>query len=111
MNYANQLKFTICNFKQIQHIAGQNDGTYCPPILWKYRKKAMTELTGNGYKLWDYILSWGGATSFNFSPKHVEEEIGISHRGIYDARKELEKKHYLKQVDNNVYFYPAGDAE
>ena len=55
-NYANQLIIKIENFKNIQHVNGKDDGAYCPPILWKYRKQAMLELTGNGYKLWEYFL-------------------------------------------------------
>lgn len=109
-NYANQLTIKIENFKKIQHVGGKEDGPYCPPILWKYRKQAMLDLTGNGYKLWEYFLSWGGAESFNLSPQHVEQEIGISNKGVYNARKELEQKRYLKQDKNTLYFYPDGSA-
>lgn len=109
-NYANQITVHIENFKNIQHITGKEDGVYCPPILWRYRKQAMLALTGNGYKLWDYFLSWGGTTSFSLSPKHIEQEIGISNKGVYNARKELEQKRYLRQDNNVIYFYPDGTA-
>lgn len=109
-NYANQLTIKIKDFQKIQHINGKDDGAYCPPILWKYRKQAMLNLTGNGYKLWEYFLSWGGTPSFYLSPQHIEQEIGISNKGVYNARKELEQKHYLAQVNNVLYFYPDGSA-
>jgi len=67
----------------------------------------MKKLTGNGYKLWEYIYSWAGSGSFDLSPRHISDEIGISDKGLRLARKELEELGCLKLEEGkkNIYIF------
>lgn len=106
-NYANQLTIKL-NLDKTLYQGGDNHGEmYTKKIYWKYKKAAMKKLTGNGYKLWDYLYSWAGADSFDFSPKRITDEIGISDKGIRLARQELERFSCLKLEEgkNNVYIF------
>ena len=110
-NYANQLTIKL-DLDKVIFKGGDNRGEmFAPAMFWKYKKSAMKKLTGNGYKLWEYIYSWnGGDKRFDLSPKRITEEIGISDKGIRLARKELEDNGCLKLEEGktNVYiFTPA----
>ncbi len=108
-NYANQLTFYL-NLNKATRAAGDKSGdSFAPWIYWKYKKAAMKKLTGNGYKLWEYMFSWAGNNKFDLSPKTITEEIGISDKGIRLARKELEDCGCIKLPERkqNVYeFFP-----
>lgn len=109
-NYANQLTIKL-NIDKTVRKAGDNSESFAPWIMWKYKKAAMKKLTGNGYKLWEYMFSWAGNGQFDLSPKRISEEIGISDKGIRLARKELEDNGCLKLEEdkNNIYiFTPDG---
>jgi hypothetical protein len=109
-NYANQLTIKLDVEPTIYGGNGNNGEMYAPWIFWKYKKAAMKKLTGNGYKLWEYMYSWKGNGKFDLSPKRITEEIGISDKGIRIARKELEDHGCLKLEEGktNVYiFTPA----
>lgn len=109
-NYANQLTIKLDVDKTIRK-TGENGEPFAPWIMWKYKKAAMKKLTGNGYKLWEYMFSWAGNGKFDLSPKRITEEIGISDKGIRIARKELEDYGCLKLEEGktNVYiFTPDG---
>lgn len=106
-NYANQLTIKL-DLDKVIFKGGDNKGEmFAPAMFWKYKKAAMKKLTGNGYKLWEYFFSWGGNGSFDLSPKRITEEIGISDKGIRNARKELEDIGCLKLVDGktNIYIF------
>lgn len=108
-NYANQLTIQLNLTPTIRQI-NQNGESYAPWVFWKYKKAAMKKLTGNGYKLWEYFYSWGGAGQFDLSPKKITNEIGISEKGIRLARAELEKWQCLKLIEgkqNTYIFNPA----
>ncbi len=108
-NYANQLTIHLCLDKAIRQAGNTNGESYAPWVYWKYKKAAMKKLTGNGYKLWEYMFSWMGNGSFDLSPKAITNEIGISDKGLRLARKELEEVGCLKMQENknNHYnFYP-----
>ena len=110
-NYANQLTIKLNTTSTIYDGKGNNGEMYSPWIFWKYKKAAMKKLTGNGYKLWEYMFSWAGNGQFDLSPKHITEEIGLSDKGIRNARKELEDNNCLKLEEGktNIYiFTPAG---
>lgn len=109
-NYANQLTIKIDVDKTIRK-TGENGEPFAPWVMWKYKKAAMKKLTGNGYKLWEYMFSWAGNGKFDLSPKRITEEIGISDKGIRLARKELEDNGCLKLEEgkSNIYiFTPEG---
>lgn len=106
-NYANQLTIKL-DLDKTLYQGGDNRGEmYTKKVYWKYKKAAMKKLTGNGYKLWDYLYSWAGANSFDFSPKKITDEIGISDKGIRLARQELERFNCLKLEEgkNNIYIF------
>lgn len=104
-NYANQLKFYL-NLDNTIRLAGDTSGdSFAPWIYWKYKKAAMKKLTGNGYKLWEYMFSWAGNGQFDLSPKAITEEIGISDKGIRNARKELEDAGCIKLREGKVNVY------
>lgn len=110
-NYANQLTIKI-DAEPVIYRGGDNAGEmYTPHLYWKYKKAAMKKLTGNGYKLWEYMFSWiGNDNKFFLSPKRINDEIGISDKGVRLARKELEDCGCLKLEEDkhNVYiFNPA----
>ena len=109
-NYSNQLTIKIDVDKTIRK-TGENGESFAPWVMWKYKKAAMKKLTGNGYKLWEYMFSWAGNGKFDLSPKRITEEIGISDKGIRLARKELEDNGCLKLEEgkSNIYiFTPEG---
>ena len=105
-NYANQLTIKIDVDKTIRK-TGENGEPFAPWVMWKYKKAAMKKLTGNGYKLWEYMFSWAGNGKFDLSPKRITEEIGISDKGIRLARKELEEHGCLKLEEGktNIYIF------
>lgn len=107
-NYANQLTINL-NLDETIRQAKQDGESFAPWVFWKYKKAAMKNLTGNGYKLWEYMYSWAGKGKFDLSPRAITEEIGISTRGLRDARQELEECGCLKPStkNNNYDFYPA----
>ena len=108
-NYANQLTIQLDLDRTIRQ-AGEVDDMFAPWVYWKYKKAAMKKLTGNGYKLWEYMYSWAGNGKFDLSPKKISEEIGISDKGLRNARNELEdfKCLYRAPEKQNIYiFNPA----
>ncbi len=111
-NYENQLRINIKHFDQIVHTEGTND-TFLQPINWEYYNKAMKLLSGNGFKLWFYLLRWVGQGYYLFSPTHLCDALNIGSRNtIKTAREELIRYHYLVPVKSNTYeFYPDGNVE
>lgn len=103
-NYANQLTIKIEVDKTIRK-TGENGEPFAPWVMWKYKKAAMKKLTGNGYKLWEYMYSWAGSGKFDLSPKRICEEIGISDKGVRNARKELEDIGCLKLEEGKINVY------
>ena len=110
-NYANQLTIKINIENTVRYTEDKSGEPFAPWIYWKYKKAAMKKLTGNGYKLWEYLYSWAGKKEFDLSPKRITEEIGISDKGIRLARKELEENNCLslEEGKQNIYiFTPDG---
>ncbi len=104
-NYANQLTIEINIQKTVPTKDSNDNSPFCPPVYWKYKKAAMKKLTGNSYKLWEYLYSWAGKTEFDFSPKRIIDEIGLSDKGIRLARKELEQYGCLTLVAGKTNLY------
>ena len=108
-NYKNQLTFYLNLDKTIRLTGDKSGDSFTPWVFWKYKKAAMKKLTGNAYKLWEYMFSWAGNGKFDLSPKTITEEIGMSDKGIRLARRELEDFGCIKlrENKNNVYdFFP-----
>lgn len=106
-NYANQLTIKLEIGSTLHMVNDKSGDSYAPLVLWKYKKAAMKKLTGNGYKLWEYMYSWAGNGSFDLSPKCINEEIRISIKGVQLARKELERFGCLTQEEGktNVWVF------
>ena len=73
-NYANQLTIQLDLEQTIRQTGDTNGEMFAPWVYWKYKKAAMRRLTGNGYKLWEYMFSWAGNGKFDLSPKKICEE-------------------------------------
>jgi len=101
-NYANQLTIVLDIDKTVRQAGDKSGDQFAPWVFWKYKKAAMKKLTGNGYKLWEYLYSWAGAKKFDFSPKAITNETGISDKGVRLARKELEEFGCLTPVENTT---------
>ena len=109
-NYANQLTILLDIGPTVRQAGDTSGDSFAPWVYWKYKKAAMKKLTGNGYKLWEYLYSWAGAKKFDFSPKAIMNETGISDKGLRLARKELEECNCLRPVENTTnqfQFVPA----
>ena len=109
-NYANQLTFHLHLDETIRQAGDKSGNNYAPWIFWKYKKAAMKKLNGNAYKLWEYMFSWAGQGYFDLSPKQIDNEIGMSDKGLRNARKDLEEIGCIKLQEGkkNVYdFFPA----
>ena len=106
-NYANQLTIKLNLDKTIRKTEDKTGEQFAPWVYWKYKKAAMKKLTGNGYKLWEYFYSWAGKGEFFLSPTAIAEEIGISDRGIRNARQELEQHKCLTLAEGktNIYIF------
>lgn len=105
-NYSNQLRINLIEFDKITH--KQDDkNRFIQPINFKYEAAAMRNLNGNAFKIWRYLLRWYGKDYFYFSPAAIRKELGLGENGATAARKELEKKGYLTQVEGkeNVYIF------
>ena len=97
-NYANQLTIKL-DLDKTLYQGGDNYGEmYTKRVYWKYKKAAMKKLTGNGYKLWDYLYSWAGANSFDFSPKKITDEIFVKVVGIDESAFSRELYMSLDQI-------------
>ena len=64
-NYANQLTIKLDTITTIYDGKGNNGEMYSPWVFWKYKKAAMKKLTGNGYKLWEYMYSCYGNVKYD----------------------------------------------
>lgn len=104
-NYANQLTIKLKIDETIRHTEDKTGESFAPWVYWKYKKAAMKKLTGNGYKLWEYLYSWAGKGEFSLSPKRIIDEIGISDKGIRNARQELEKFGCLSLAPDHTNLY------
>lgn len=105
-NYKNQLRVELTDLNKITH--KQDDGNrFIQPINFKYEAAAMRNLNGNAFKIWRYLLRWYGKDYFFFSPAAIKKELGLGENGATTARQELERKGYLKQVEDkqNVYIF------
>lgn len=105
-NYSNQLRIDLIELEKITH--KKDDGNrFIQPINFKYEAAAMRNLNGNAFKIWRYLLRWYGKDYFYFSPAAIRKELGLGENGATTARKELEKKGYLTQVEGkeNVYVF------
>ena len=112
MNYKNQKRIEIKQFDTITHKEGTND-SFLQPINWEYYDEALKNLSGNGFKLWMYLLKWCGKGYYDFSPTHLCEILNIKSKNtIRTLKDELIEKKYLIEVSENVcYFYPSGHAD
>ena len=105
-SYANQKTIILGHCKDIAHKQGTND-PFLQPTNWAPLKEAMRLLSGNGFKLYLYLLSWDGKGRYEFSPAGIAKETKMSDEGARKARDELIRLGFLISIDNNSYeFFP-----
>lgn len=64
--------------------------------------KAAYTLTGNGFKLYYYLMNNAAGFKLNLSSKDVSSRTGLKESSYYAAVKELTEKGYLVQPDPTV---------
>ncbi len=106
MKYSLQKQIVLGHLEDITHKKDQ-DEAFLQPVNWSPLKEAMRNLTGNGFKLYMYLLSWEGKKFYDFSPSAIAKDLHISDEGARNARDELIRKGYLISITDNKYeFYP-----
>lgn len=114
-NYANQIKIEINNIEYIFYHKGEtvDDNGYIPLLKNSAMYHAAQQLNGNAFKIWMYILRWKDQGYFYFSPAAITNAMGIPKQSVSDAKKELMKKGFIIQDENNpnkYYFSPKGNG-
>lgn len=106
MKYPNQKRIKMGHLDDIKH-QYQMPGHFLKSVYWAPLKEAMRNLSGNGYKLYMYLLSWDGEEYYNFSPATIAKELHMSDEGARNARDELINKGYLIILSDNICeFFP-----
>lgn len=108
MNYQNQKRIEIKQFDTIVHKENTKE-SFLQPINWEYYDTALKDLSGNGFKLWLYLLRWNGKGYYDFSPTHLCDALNIGSKNtIKSIKEELVNKKYLIEISENIYhFYPG----
>ena len=105
-NYANQKTIKLGHLSDIKHKEGKQE-QFLQPVNWAPLKEAMRLLSGNGFKLYMYLLSWEGKGVYDFSPAGIAKETKMSDEGARKARNELVEKGFLIPMDNgHLEFFP-----
>lgn len=108
-NYANQKR--VINIKdeveRTRPQKGKQDSfCYCS---WKTISKAGKMLSGNGFKLYMYFLSWTGEETFFFSKAHAIELFGFGGmKAVSLAIEDMKRNGFLTEENNTYYFHPTG---
>ncbi len=106
MKYPNQKKIILGHLEDIKHTERDNE-QFLQPTKWEPLKEAMRNLSGNGFKLYMYLLSWEGQKYYDFSPSGIHKSLHISDEGARNARDELIDKGYIILInDSTCEFYP-----
>ena len=112
-NYKNQKRMYILNADLIEHKANTPTDGYYPPMEYTYIDAAATELNGNAFKIWLYLLRWKNKGFVFFSPAAIENAMGIKKSSVTDSIKELKLKGIvLEDIDseNKLYFNAVPDT-
>ena len=105
-NYANQKTIKLGHLSDIKHKEKTSE-QFLQPVNWAPLKEAMRLLSGNGFKLYMYLLSWEGKDKYEFSPAGIAKETKMSDEGARKARNELVQKGFLMPIDSNyLEFFP-----
>lgn len=106
MKYPNQKTIKLGHLDDIKHEYKDKEA-YLQNTKWEPLKEAMRILTGNGFKLYMYLLSWEGNQYYNFSPAGIAKELKMSDEGARNARDELINKGFCIVIsENTCEFYP-----
>lgn len=106
-NYKNQKTIILNNQDLITHKEGDGK-SFLRATNWEYLETAGRQLSGNGFKVYMYLLSWYGKGEVFFSPVAVCKKWGVSEQGARDAIKELIKLGFLEATEKPTIFnfYP-----
>lgn len=109
-NYANQKYIEITEVEKIIHKSEkENHNTFILSIDFKYEAAAARRLSGNGFKVWRYLLKWNGVKTkdgykyYDYSPAAIRKEMGLGKNGPDDAFIELVRKGYLFQPEPDIH--------
>ena len=111
-NYKNQKRMDILNADLLEHKAGMPTDGYYPPFEYTYIDAAATELNGNAFKIWLYLLRWKNKGFVFFSPAAIENAMGIKKSSVTDSIKELKNKGIVledEDSENKLYFNAVPD--
>ena len=111
-NYANQKRMDIRNAELLEHKKDSDTEGYYFPMEYTYIDAAATELNGNAFKIWLYLLRWRNKGYVFFSPAAIEKTMGIKKSSISDSIKELKLKNIIiEDIDNpnKMYFNAVPD--
>jgi len=113
MNYFNQ-KEIYNNSAEINKIwSRDNDKDFLHSLRWEQLVLVTSELNGNEFKIWLYLMKFNGITnaSFYYSPAALEQYFNISESTAQRGFKTLVSLNYLRKNDNNkgYTFYPLGN--
>lgn len=104
--YPHQKTIKLGHLDDIKHDFGSKEA-FLQNTKWEPLKEAMRLLTGNGFKLYMYLLSWDGNKKYDFSPAGIAKALNISDEGARNAKDELINKGFCVILSENVSeFYP-----
>ena len=111
-NYANQKRALTREEEKKNCLPRQERNDSFCYIRWDVMKKAMRLLTGNGYKLYCYFISWFGAKEFMFSKADVIKQVGLGgEKAVGLALQNLKDKGFLTEENNTYLFHPISLTE
>ena len=111
-NYKNQKRMDILNVELLEHKSNTPTEGYYPPTEYTYIDAAATELNGNAFKIWLYLLRWKNKGFVFFSPAAIENAMGIKKSSVSDSVSELKKKGIITEdadSPNKLYFNAVPD--
>lgn len=111
-NYQNQKRMDILNADLLEHKKNTETDGYYYPMDYTYIDAAATELNGNAFKIWLYLLRWRNKGYVYFSPAAIENAMGIKKSSVSDSVTELKRKGIVTEdIDNpnKLYFNAVPD--
>ena len=111
-NYQNQKRMDILNAELLEHKKNTETDGYYYPMDYTYIDAAATELNGNAFKIWLYLLRWRNKGYVYFSPAAIENAMGIKKSSVSDSVAELKRKGIVTEdtdSPNKLYFNAVPD--
>ena len=74
-------------------------------LEWSEFTKACKNLTSSALKVYIFLCAEEDDSEVIYSPKKLQEDLGISTSSSHRAFSELREKGYLKEKGKNYYFF------